>query len=86
MARYGKTFKERAVARLLPPESSPVETVSSELGVSVSTLERWRAEALSRGDGKRMWTSVARLEAVIATAAMDAEAKSAWCREKGLYR
>lgn len=85
MARYGKTFRARAVARFLPPESSPVETVSSELGVSVSTLERWRAEALSQGDGQRMWTAAARLEAVIATAAMDAEAKSAWCREKGLY-
>ena len=85
MARYGKAFKERSVARLLPPESSPVETVARELGVSVSTLERWRADALSQPEGKRLWTAAARLEAVIATAAMDAETKSAWCREKGLY-
>jgi len=85
MARYGKSFKERAVARLLPPESSPVERVACELGVSVSTLERWRADALSQPEGQRLWTAAARLEAVIATAAMDAEAKSAWCREKGLY-
>ena len=28
MARYGQKFKERVVARLLPPESSPVEAVS----------------------------------------------------------
>jgi hypothetical protein len=27
MARYGQKFKERVVARLLPPESSPVEAV-----------------------------------------------------------
>ncbi len=85
MARYGKAFKERAVARLLPPESSPVATVARELGVSVSTLERWRADALSQPEGKRLWTAAARLEAVIATAAMDADTKSAWCREKGLY-
>lgn len=85
MARYGQAFKDRAVARLLPPESSPVDTVSRELGVSVSTLERWRAEALSLPSDKRIWTAAARLEAVIATAAMEAEAKSAWCREKGLY-
>ena len=85
MARYGRAFKERAVARLLPPESSPVETVSRELGVSVATLERWRADAMSQPDGSRTWTAAARLEAVIATAAMDAEAKSAWCREQGLY-
>jgi transposase-like protein len=85
MARYGKAFRERAVARLLPPESSPVETVARELGVSASTLERWRAEALSQSDGKRIWTAAARLEAVITTAAMDDETGNAWCREQGLY-
>ncbi|MFZ5655338.1 MAG: transposase, partial [Pseudomonadota bacterium] len=71
MARYGRVFKERAVTRLLPPESALMDTVAQELGVSVSTLERWRAEALSQTDGKRkrIWTAVARLEAVIATAA-----------------
>ena len=85
MARYGRAFRERAVARLLPPESSPVDLVSREIGVSVATLERWRADALSLPDGKRIWTAAARLEAVIATAVMDEEAKSAWCREQGLY-
>jgi hypothetical protein len=85
MARYGKVFKERAVARLLPPESAPVERVSQELGVSVSTLERWRAEALAEPEPQRRWTATARLEAVIATAAMDESAKSAWCREQGVY-
>lgn len=85
MARYGRVFKERAVARLLPPESSPVEAVSREMGVSTATLERWRAQALSQPAGRRIWTAAARLEAVITTASMDAEAKSAWCREKGVY-
>jgi len=78
------------VARLLPPESSAVELVSREVGVSVATLERWRADALSHGAGDRRggsqrWTAMARLEAVIATAAMDEAARSAWCRELGLY-
>ncbi len=85
MARYGQAFKERAVARLLPPESSSVEAVSQEIGVGVATLERWRSEALSGPATTRTWTAVARLEAVIATAAMDEAGKSAWCREKGLY-
>jgi transposase-like protein len=79
------------VARLLPPESSAVELVSREVGVSVATLERWRADGLAngagdrRGDGGQRWTATARLEAVIITAAMDAAARSAWCREQGLY-
>ena len=85
MARYGKTFKDRAVARLLPPESSPVQQVSQELGVSVATLERWRADALSTPARERVWTAAARLQAVIATAAMDETQRAAWCRENGVY-
>jgi transposase-like protein len=76
------------VARLLPPESAAVEVVSREIGVSVATLERWRAQALAEpGDmtGVQRWTPAARLEAVIATAAMDEATRSAWCREHGLY-
>ena len=84
-ARYGQAFKDRAVARLLPPESAPLEMVSREIGVGLDTLERWRSESLSRPTRERAWTAVARLEAVIATAAMDKAAKSAWCREHGVY-
>jgi transposase len=85
MARYGKVFKGRAVARLLPPESSPVEAVSQALGVSASTLERWRADALASPDRERVWTAAARLQAVIATAAMDEAQRSGWCRQNGVY-
>ena len=41
------------MARLLPPESSAVEVVSREVGVSVATLERWRANALSNDASDR---------------------------------
>ena len=88
MARYGQKFKDAVVARLLPPESSSLEAVSQKVGISVATLERWRAGALAANDGNgspRQWTPAARLEAVIATAVMDEAARSAWCREHGLY-
>jgi hypothetical protein len=55
------------------------------MGVSVATLERWMADALSRPARERAWTAAARLEAVIATAAMDEAQQSAWCREQGLF-
>jgi hypothetical protein len=45
VARYGQAYKDRIVARLLPPESSAVEVVSREVGVSMATLERRRGEA-----------------------------------------
>lgn len=85
MARYGQVFKERAVGQLLPPESKPVEQLSREIGVSVTTLERWRAEAMGNPGQTRKWTAAARLEAVIVTAALDAERSGAWCREHGVY-
>lgn len=70
---------------MLPPESAPPETVSREIGVSVSTLEKWRSQSLGDASRHKVWTAAARLQAVIATAAMDEVSRSAWCRENGLY-
>jgi len=42
VARYVENFKQRAVARLLPPESSAISTVSQEMGV---WGPRWSAGA-----------------------------------------
>jgi len=85
MARYGEAFRNRVLARLLPPESAEVGVVANETGVSVQTLERWREDAQSRPARGRAWTAGARLEAVITAAAMDEAGKSAWCREHGVY-
>lgn len=85
MARYGQAFKDRAVARLLPPESSDVNTVAQAVGVSASTLERWRAQALADGQRSGGWTAAARLDAVVTTASMSEAETSAWCRSKGLF-
>src|SRR3712207_8438745 len=88
VARYGQAFRDRIVARLLPPESAAIEVVSREVGVSIGTLERWRAQALAApGEltSSQRWTPAAHLEAVIATAAMDEATRSAWCRGQGLF-
>ena len=85
MARYGEAFRNRVVARLLPPESAAVGAVSREVGVSVQTLERWREDAQTRPARGRAWSASARLEAVITAAALDEAGKSAWCREHGVF-
>ena len=85
MARYGQAFKDRAVARLLPPESAALEVVARDVGIGAGTLERWREDAQSRPARGRAWTAGARLEAVITTAAMSEVDKGAWCREHGVY-
>lgn len=62
-----------------------MELVAREVGVGVGTLERWREDAQSRPARGRAWTARARLEALMATAAMAQAGKSAWCREHGVY-
>ena len=90
MARYGQKFKDNAVARLLPPQSCPVEALSARIGIGASTLERWRAAAMAKAADDKSpapsrWMPSARLDAVIATAAMDEASRAGWCREQGLY-
>lgn len=89
MARYSPKFKERALARLLPPRSESPEAVARDVGIGVFTLERWRVEAQTKPANelvsKPVWTANSRLEAVITTAALDEAGKSAWCREHGVY-
>ena len=85
MARYGQVFKDRAVARLLPPESSPVSVVAREVGIGEVTLQRWLDQAQSMPARGRAWTAAARFEAVLTSAALDETSKSAWCRQHGLY-
>ena len=85
MARYGQSFKDRAVARLLPPESAALELVSKEVGITASTLQRWRDSLQSMPARGRAWTAPAKLQAVITTAALSEADKSAWCREHGIY-
>ena len=85
MARYGQSFKDRAVARLLPPESATLELVSKEVGISSKTLQSWREELQSKPARGRAWTAPARLQAVITTASLSEADKNAWCREHGIY-
>ena len=47
-----------------------MDKVAQELRVGVATLERWRAKALGAPRTERTWTATARLEAVMAIAAL----------------
>ena len=62
-----------------------MEVVAREIGIGAGTLERWLEDVQSRPARGRAWTALARLNAVITTAAMPEAGKSAWCREQGVY-
>jgi hypothetical protein len=73
------------LARLQPPESASLEVVAMNIGVQPETLAGWRDEAAAGKGEEVSWTAAARLDAVLATAAMDEAAKSAWCRSNGVH-
>jgi transposase-like protein len=62
-----------------------VEEVALAVGVRVGTLQRWRAEALSKPARERVWTAAARFDAVLTTSALEEAGRSAWCRAHGVY-
>ena len=70
MARYGQAFKDRTVARLLPPESAALDDVSRAVGIGVDTLVRLRSDAMSKPARDRIWTAAARFDAVLTTAVL----------------
>lgn len=92
MPYYAQEFKEKITRQLLPPHSRSVASVSRESGVSEPALYAWKKQWQEQaqpapaplGDS-RSWDAKARLQAVIATAAMNEAQRSAWCREHGLY-
>jgi hypothetical protein len=74
-----------AIRRGFPQTSRPLP--AGKLGIFQPPLlgRIQPAPTDRRGGGGQRWTATARLEAVITTAAMDEAARSAWCREQGLY-
>ena len=85
MARYSEAFKNKAVARLLPPEAVLPEVVAREAGIRVGALLRWQGSLPAMSARVRTLPAAARFDAVIATAGMDESSKNAWCREHGVY-
>ena len=92
MPSYSLEFKEQIVRKMMPPHNQRVSTLSAELGISQGTLYRWKKEYRAKGfvvpSRKSIpdrWDAKTKLAAVIETAALNAEERSAYCRSNGLY-
>ncbi len=55
MARYGQTFKDRALARLLPPESAAIDLIAREVGIGAGRLEAVVTTAAMNEADKSAW-------------------------------
>lgn len=94
MARkYVTEFKENIIARMLPPRSESVPSISKETGISVNTLYTWRIQfrnnkrvpANSVSGAPRNHDSEEMLMAIIETASLSETELGEYCRRKGYY-
>lgn len=84
--RYTREEKDRLTARLLPPENCSPSDLSSETGISISTLSTWKGKAL-RGNtlNRKTLSSREKFLMVLETYTMSEAEISRYCREKGIY-
>ena len=87
-----KERRAAVIAKMPPPLSVSIPVLSRQEGISEATLYKWRGEARAQGrlapdagDAPSGWTSRDKFAAVVETAALNAEALAAYCRERGLY-
>lgn len=86
--KYTKEEKDGLVARLFPPESISVGTLSNETGISKSTLATWKKKAEEVNGNikpKRKLTPNEKFLIVMETYSLTEIGLSRYCREKGLY-
>jgi len=91
MASYSKEFREKMVARMLPPNSESVPKISDETGISEATLYKWKKKYASTGQQMKSsdtdkWSSQDKFRIVIETASMNESELSQYCRTNGLYK
>lgn len=95
--RYSKEFKEQALSKARQRGSRTLESVATELNISLGSLKGWLKD--SNRQARHSFTSVdlpnelaavhwsadQRLQALLESHALSGHALSAWCRERGLF-
>ena len=98
---FSDEFKHQAVQKVLSRSRGvTIEDIATSLGVSVSTINRWKLSfqrsTLPKSDLKIMatqqtekrpedWTKEQRFNAIVACHALSEEQINAYCRSQGIY-
>jgi len=89
--KFTQGFKDQAVQKALTRGSKNLEQIAQELSVGYSTLQKWirnyKTVKPENAKSKQaaQWTRAEQFQTLMETAAMDAEQRSEYCREKGFY-
>jgi len=89
---YPIQLKEAVLKKVLRG-NNPQHEIAKEFGVGKSTIGKWLREYKQNGSinlnskekRPKDWTAEERMSAVIETAAMSGEARTTWCRKRGIF-
>lgn len=87
--KYTWEQKKSILNRTLPPENITITALSLELGITKTTLYKWK-ERLNKekplaNKPVKSWSSEDKFHVVLETYALNEADLSAYCRQKGLY-
>ncbi len=89
---YSPERKAAVLAKMLPPNSIPLNRLAVEEGISRGTLAKWRAKARAKGKllpeadaNVEGWTSRDKLSAVIEASALNEAELGDYCRRRGIF-
>ncbi len=83
-------FKEQAVQKAFARGDKKLKAIAIELNIGYSTLQKWIREYKSVNSQKNSqrpqdWSREQQFQALVETASMNAEHRSQYCREKGIF-
>jgi len=93
MQYFSQEFKRSMVAKMTVPGGRSATSLSKEVGISQSTLSRWRRDGVTLGlNGEGMgqrrpedWSAEEKLEALLGYSKLSEEEKGKFLREKGVH-
>ena len=94
--RYSSEFKEQAMSKARQRGARTLESVATELNISLGSLKGWlkasnhktadsTPASLPSDTAAQHWSGAQRLLALNESHALQGAALHAWCREKGLF-
>ncbi len=87
--KYSRQQKEAIIAKMMPPNSTPINKLSKEEGISRATLYNWRQEARRKGvllptTDAVGWSAADKFAAVLESASLNEHDLGVYCRKRGL--
>lgn len=92
MTQVSKELKQSILQRMMPPNNEPVSQIAREIGLTETTLYKWKKAAKAHGmmtsgsaQPAERWSTRDKFAIVVETASLSEIELSEFCRAKGLF-